>query len=381
MKLYLKWILIRVLRFLNHIFYVFPVNKRRIYFTSYRGMGLCCNPYYIYRYMSEHYPGKYEYVWEVRHGAIEEDGYIRVKPNTIKAAYYKMTSAVLYSNIGFGSSFPKRKEQIYVNTWHGGGAYKKVGMDLKEEQHPVNQKINKLCASEVDYFVSCSEKFTEYLSGAKQIAKGKFLPSGMPRNDIFFQQDELFKRQLRDKICEQYKMPKDRKIVLYAPTYRDVTHKDTEVLDVSRVLAALGQRFGGEWQMCVRAHHFTRPEDIEETVNVSEYLDMQELLLIADVLITDYSSCMWDFAQTKKPGFLFVPDLEQYKGERDFYTSVDSWPYTYAINNDELRMTILDYSEESGKEKIMRHLQSLKSYEDGKACERVVDAICNRVMI
>ena len=378
MKQYIKLLLIYILRFLNHLFYIFPVRSHRIYFTSYRGDGMCCNPYYVYKYMEEHCLQDYEFIWEIREGGIRREGqYIAVRPNTIRAAYYRMTAGILFSNIGFNSSIPKRKGQIYINTWHGGGAYKQVGVDLKEEQHPANIKINKLCAAEVDYFISSSREFTRCMSAAKLIPQDKFLGVGMPRNDILLKEDTTNKKTIAGTIRRSYGLPEEQKIVLYAPTYRDNTRGETEKLDVRQTLNALTQRFGGEWTMLVRAHHFSDMQKMENAIDVSDYPDMQELLVAADVLITDYSSSMWDFALTGKPGFLFVPDLCDYESERKFYTPIETWPFAYGTDNESLCKLIRDYSREQGLQKSKQHLQNMGNQDSGQASKRILEMIRN----
>lgn len=379
MKLYVKRIIICCLRMLYRIFYLFPVKPQRIFFSSYKGEGMCCNPYYIYQYLQEHEAGKFECVWEIQEGGLKKNGtYICVRPHTLKDLYYKMTAGVLISNIGFSSTLPKRKNQCYINTWHGGGAYKKVGVDLKEEQHPINLFINRLCAKQLDYFISSSETFTDCMSAAKLIPKDKFFVAGQPRNDIFFKRDEVYCKKLRQRFNRTYNVSENKKLVLYAPTYRDKETKENEQLKVSGVLDSLKKRFGGEWQMLIRAHHFSKGWEWEDTVNVSTYPDMQELLLISDVLITDFSSCMWDFALTGKPGFLFVPDLISYRKERELYTPIETWPFSYATSNEELCSLMNEYDEKQAKEKIRRHLQSMGSCEQGQACERIVRTLLER---
>lgn len=373
MQQYVKRIIIALLRILYRAFYIFPVQQRRIFFSSYKGEGMCCNPYYIYRYLQADKEEKYECVWEIQKGGIKQDGtYICVRPHTLKALYYKMTAGVLISNIGFSSTLPKRKNQCYINTWHGGGAYKKVGVDLKEEQHPVSLFINRLCAGQVDYFISSSDAFTECMSAAKLIPKEKFFAAGQPRNDIFFQKDEAYERQIRQRLLENFGISEKKKLVLYAPTYRDDESKKKEVLQVKAVLEALTKRFDGEWQMLIRAHHFSKAWEWEDTVDVSTYPDMQELLLVSDVLITDFSSCMWDFALTGKPGFLFTPDLTDYRKERQFYTPIETWPFFYATDNEKLCRLVEGYDEKEGTKKRNRHLQSMGSCEKGQACEQIV---------
>lgn len=106
-------------------------------------------------------------------------------------------------------------------------------------------------------------------------------------------------------------------------------------------------------------------------IDVSDYPDMQELLCTVDILITDYSSSMWDFALTKKPGFLFATDVQKYKDERDFDTPMSEWPFVVTTNNAELVEAIRNFNESVHFLKVEKHLRDLGSFENGQACEVV----------
>ena len=129
-----------------------------------------------------------------------------------------------------------------------------------------------------------------------------------------------------------------------------------------------------------RGHYFN-PVSIHNngSIDVSTYPDMQQLLCVIDVLITDYSSSIWDFSFTDKPAFLFVPDLEAYINDRDFYVPIDQWPYNYARNNLELQDIIQQYDPILQKQKNKKHHEMFKSYETGKANEMVVDLILQNI--
>lgn len=102
---------------------------------------------------------------------------------------------------------------------------------------------------------------------------------------------------------------------------------------------------------------------------------MQELLAAADVLITDYSSCMWDFALTDKPGFLFFPDLDQFDREKDFYTSPEQWPYALAESEEELCRRIEEYEKETALKKRDDFMELAKNCERGTASEQLMELL------
>ena len=173
------------------------------------------------------------------------------------------------------------------------------------------------------------------------------------------------------------------KVVLYAPTYRGTPGFDKESnnkfkeLDFQPLKEALVQRFSGSWEVLYRAHYYMasgRNGD-GSVMDVSYYDDMQELLLVTDVLITDFSSSMWDFSLMYKPCFLYAPDIDTYDIERGFYTSPYSWPFPLAKSNQELASKIIGFDENKYAADVNRHFDELGSYENKDACAKVWKAI------
>ena len=127
----------------------------------------------------------------------------------------------------------------------------------------------------------------------------------------------------------------------------------------------------------LRAHryHDSAYQTDKKVLDVTDYPDMQELLCAADLLITDYSSCMWDFALRRKPCLLYVPDLDQYDGDRGFFTPIRDWPGLICRTADELCETAAKLDEEVCAQKAEEHLAKLGSYETGTAAQQVCDRI------
>ena len=370
---YLKLLMIYACRILLRGVYIIPVKKNRIYLSADRGSGIRCNPLYIYSYMRNQFPGIYEYIWQYD-GISEKKDTVYVKPGSLKDIYYMLTSRILISNDGFGSFLPKRKSQTFINTWHGGGAYKKSGVDFITDQHPVDLKINQICGRQTDIFISSSRMFSKVMSSAKMVSPKRFLECGMPRNDFLITGTA---EDITGKVKRYFGISQEKKLVLFAPTYRgeEKTAEFQSELDTNGCIKALEQRFGGEWVFLMRKHHFVKDIKYSECINASDYPDMQELLYAADAFITDYSSTIWDYSLTFKPGFLFVPDLKQYRKERSFYTDPETWAFPLAETNDVLQKLIIEYDEPVSKEKIKRHHMLLSNKESGHASEKVAEII------
>jgi len=306
-----------------------------------------------------------------------------------------MTSKVIVANIPTPCYIPKRKEQFMIDTWHGGGAYKRCGlstpaqsslsssmeMDNNAKWEQYKARYNALDTS---IFISSSKMFTEVMFKSQLLPRDAYLEIGMPRNDIFFENCSSTAQKAKDKLG----IETDKKIILFAPTYRgNVKQQSNEIrLDIQKCIDAAKDRWGGDWVFVYRMHIFSSSLDKDKiphnAIDASKYDEMQELLCMTDVFITDYSSSQWDYALTGKPGFLFTPDLEYYLNEdRGFYTSIDDWAFPYALTNDALAQLIKGFDETKHVKKVQRHLDMLGSCEDGSATKRVCEVIAKQIKI
>jgi CDP-glycerol glycerophosphotransferase len=351
--------------------------------VSYEGKQYSCNPKYIFEYLYKQYKNRYDYIWYIDSCFDIPNVYSNIKILRKKYSmfyvFYALTSKFYFHN-GFISSYlPIRKGQIIVNTWHGGGAYKKVANVCGLPANIYNKKL-KITSGQTSIFISSCKKFTEVTSWETKIPVSKFLECGLPRNDVFFTEHH----EIRDSVCKEYNILPERSILLYAPTYRGKPNNATfeNRLNLEKCINALNNRFNTDTVVFFRTHH-TLDSHINSSniIDVTAYPDMQELLYACDFLITDYSSCMWDFSLTAKPGFLYVPDLESYEKERSFYTPIESWPYPFARTNEELADIIKNYDIKYAKQKIEDHLKSLGSFEHGNASKIIANAIIKIVKI
>lgn len=343
-------------------------------FTAYSGKQMSCNPKYIYEYINAT-DCNLETVWafDSPENYLLGEKTIKVRYKNIKYLYYVLTSKIIVENFESWSVLPIRKNQIVINTWHGGGAYKKVGIDRKDARS-FNEKIVSYKNKRVGLFLSSSEVFSEMTIRNSFKYDGEILASGMPRNDIFF--NDNFEK--KDNIKKKLEISNE-KIIIVAPTFRTKSQSDMSNLDFDKLTLSLKEKFGGEWIVLYRSHYYDniKTHSINTNViDVSNYPDMQELLLISDVLLTDYSSSMWDFSLKMKPVFLFSTDLESYiENERDFYTPMNTWPFKYSSTFDELLRNIKNYDEELYIYNVNEHHKKLGSFENGTATEQVANYI------
>lgn len=369
----IKKILIDILRYIFKVAEVFVnVKPNRILFTTFNGKGYFCNPKYLSLELEK--SGKYDIVW-VLNDKQSLPNIICVKFMSLKYFYFYLSSRFIITNQGFKSFIPKPKTQIRMETWHGGGAYKKTDLAIIKDKFLSYKYI--LAGDDIDYYISSSKKFSEVMSYAQHVGSDRFLPYGMPRNDIFF--DETNKKLQNKIIRDKYGISFNCKIILYAPTWRD----DGRSLDVDNLGHCVDKLNinNPKYVLLYRAHLGDELKcKSNNVINVSSYPDMQELLCAADILITDYSSCMWDFSLMFKPCFIYATDIDQYKQERDFYTPMSEWPFPIATNNEELVNNIINFDEAEYIEKVKQHHKALGSYEDGHATERackLIEKICS----
>lgn len=376
MKDAVKYYLKRCIFYLSKISYLFPLKKNTVLFTSFLGKQYSCNPKYISEYLEKEL-NNVKLVWAFNNPEefkfLEKRGITIIRFKSFLYIYYRLFAQVIVTNVGEFAYIPVRKKQLFINTWHGGGCYKRVGMNNAKKKHSKYYVLEmQQSYNNVNLFLSSSEAFTEQTIRQSMNYHGEILENGMPRNDLLF----LKTRADITKKVRQYYRLKDEKICLFAPTYRDTMSAEDFGLDFALLKSNLIKRFGGEWVILYRSHQFLNKAEIKhECTSASDYPDMQELLYNADVLITDYSSSIWDFSLTKKPCFLFTSDLEEYLEERNFYTPIETWGFPLARNNQEMTDMILNFDSELFEKNMDMHQKNLGSFESGNATERVCDFI------
>lgn len=379
-KDYIKIFGATVIRFFCYMFWIFPIKNNRILFSSYSGDSYSCNPKYISELMTNTYPGQYEQIWIFKNPAKYKNiqGIKCIKHRTFKWLYYLATSRFIVTNVAPTIYVPKRKRQIVIQTWHAGGAYKTVAHS-QAIKRPASVWYVTKAKKYIDYYISSSKLFTKtnIIEGYEYC--GKILNIGMPRNDILIDKDKY--NEIRAKTRKQLGI-EDSFVVLYAPTYRGTTKHAIKVdtcLDVGTIQRCCEKYSEKRVSVLVRMHHHDRNryEFDSSVLDVNAIDDMQELLCAADLLITDYSSSIWDYALTGKPCILFVPDLDGYISNRGLYTDIYSWPGVVCKTEEEFENAVLKLDSFDFAEMANRHFTEFESYETGKAGRFVVRLINN----
>lgn len=364
------------------LFWFIPIRENFIFLSSYEGKQFSCSPKTIYEYLKKY--RKFTFIYEYNDNLIPNDlisnNVICVKHNTLKYIYYIMISKYIITNSGISCCFPLRKKQCNINTWHGGGAYKKVGFEVSDKVNGGDLMRVELASKQTTFFISSSKKFSEIMSSSIRLPINKFLNIGMPRNDVFF--DKKLCKNIRNKVREMYEIDENDTIVLYAPTYRGDCGSDMikEIpFDVKKLALAVKKRFKKDVHIFIRMHYFNENKlgKNNNVVDVSNYSDMQELLIASDILITDYSSSIWDYSFTKKPCFLYVYDKNEYLKDRGVYTPIETWPGVVCETENKLYFNIQNFNKSQYEDHIKKHHELLQSYEIGNATKNLCDNILN----
>lgn len=368
----------KVIRSLMKLFWIFPIRKNKIFMLSGKGTGYSDSGKYMSQYLLLNHPDIFKIVWAVNDKRkFNEKGIVFSNAFSFNHLFHFCTAKVIVTNGGMPTYMPKRKGQYVINTWHGGGAYKR-GIPVSSSASRERIQMNMYKSKCLDLFVSSCRDFEEkVIPDISQNYKGEILRCGLPRNDIFFSDIQ----SVREKVCSYFNLDKNNLLVLYAPTFRGdyyaLNKKFISAVDFNRISRATQKRFAKQIVVAFRAHALMTETIFNEVaINVTSYPDMQELLCAADILISDYSSTIWDFSLTKKPCFLYCPDLNYYLNEdRGVYTPIETWPGILCRTNEELEQAILNFDEAEYVKKVEKHHKDMGSYETGHACEQV----CKRI--
>lgn len=373
-----------------HLLRIFPVKRGKIVFTTFEGDGgFCCNPRYIAEELlrREDSKDRYELIWLVNNMERRfPDGIRKVKNTFLNRAYHLATAQIWVDNSRKEYGTAKRKNQLYIQTWHAALEFKPVGLFRGNLFPKIAYLVSRYDSRLADYVLSnsewCTKRYPKML-----LYQGEILRTGSPRCDIFTTR----RAELYSMIRERYHVPADGKIVMFAPTFRGGSQKgkrqvfsEEPTLDFELLSQSLHEKFGGTWYVFLRLHpqlaaqmkKIPLKKKSEHMVDVSQADDMNEVLAAADVLVTDYSSSAFDAVNMKMPVFLYVDDLKEYVQDRGkLMWDMKELPFAVAETNEVLRDEILKFEKEKYEEEVDVFLKKHYVLEDGKASERVVDLI------
>jgi CDP-glycerol glycerophosphotransferase len=401
---------------LYYLFRIFPIRRNKIFIQNFNGKGYGDSPKYIVEEILRR-GCSYDLVWAVY------PEFRRCFPETLRTVRYKSIGAIFeectariwIDNCRKQPYVRKRKGQFYIQTWHGGLGLKKCEKDVEDKLSRYYIKQAKTDSKFIDVILSNSNFCTELYKRAfwldrpcsitsstagiprpftvsvgncpedgKETGNSlvKICEFGSPRDDILIKnpRDRILK-----KVSGRLKLRKHANIVLYAPTFRNNAGTDVYDPDYLSILAFLRDKTNSDWVFLVRLHpNISKQSNLlkysDQIINVTEYDDMQELLLISNILITDYSSIVFEFMLMYKPIFLYIKDYEKYAAEeRSFYFDPLSLPFPYAFNNTDLLYNIKKFDNDIYLSTLRNFHAGINPFAYGTSTERTVDIIDSEI--
>lgn len=370
---------------------IFPCAKKTIIFESFLGKQYSDNPKAIFKYIKKTYP-EYKLFWSVDRKYMDhfhEHDLHYIKRFTPKWFYMMATAKYWITNSRLPLWIPKPKHTIYIQTWHG-TPLKKLGSDIGEvHMAGVDTKTYKADflkeSGKWDYLLSPNKYSTEIFKRAFGFDK-TVVESGYPRNDVLYTHNN---KEDINKIKLKLNIPLHKKIILYAPTWRDndFYHTGKYKFKLKLDLDKLQHHFADDYIILLRTHYL-----VAENINLnayenfvydySTYNDISDLYLISDLLITDYSSVFFDYANLKRPIIFYVYDIDDYRDNlRGFYFDLEkNAPGPLAKTTEEVVAEIKRLSE-----KGFTLTPAYKAFydrfcylEDGNASKRVVKEVFSK---
>ncbi len=292
---------------------------------------------------------------------------------------YELSRAeiILLDNIFLPYAFMKRKKSTkIIQLWHGTGTIKKFGQDVNQG------KLGELelrANSNITHLIVNSQEMKKLYARIFGVNESVVYPIGLPRTDVFIHKmkkiEQIEKNIDKEQIYVKYKIPKDKKLILYAPTFRDQEAQNYKLLEL---MNELSNKLGQEYYLGLRLHPFIadafRQEQLEAGVYQFSYeKNLNALLMAADILITDYSSIIFEYCITKRPMIFYAYDYNKFTTEdRGFYYDYESFvPGPMAYRCEEVAAIIREKKFETYKiEKFVQH-----HYDgvDGRNTERLIE--------
>ncbi|MBQ0078456.1 MAG: CDP-glycerol glycerophosphotransferase family protein [Eubacterium sp.] len=379
----------------------YPLDEKKVLFEVFNGRQYSCNPRAIYEEMLR--SGEFEgwtFVWSFedteKHRSIPKlEGAKFVTFRSDEYYYELATSKYVITNAMLFDGISRKDGQVVMQTWHG-TPLKRLRCDIQIEDGNVNNSLEEIRIRNDKDVV----RYTHFLSPSAW-ASDRFISSfnldGMGMSDIItevgYPRNDILSNYTQEDIDEIYKIvgaPKDKKVILYAPTFRDNNHVSGQgyTYDLKLDFDRLREELGDEYIILFRTHYFIANSfDFAAyegfIYDVSRIADISELYLMTDILITDYSSVFFDYACLKRPIVFYMYDLEEYGNSiRGFYLDLEKLPGEIVKTEDQLIDAINTIREKGfNYDNTYKEFNEMFNYlDDGKAARRVIDVIFDKTL-
>lgn len=352
----------------NIFVHLYKCNENRILLASNTKNELHGNLLFIYEELK-----KYNYDIIL---LLDKKGFKGIK-SRVKLLYYVATSKYILIDDFFPVMYALkiREGTKFIQVWHALGAYKKVGHSRSD----IGNKNSITHKNYTDTIVSSKEVIKNYAE-AFGIGEDKVHAIGIPRTDMFFNKKHINK--IRRDTYKKYEFLKNKRVILFAPTFRGKgrksAHYPEEYIDLDLIYKNLDKND----VFVIKMHPFIKnklkikDEYKDKIVDLTDYYDINDLLLITNLLITDYSSVIFDYSFLNNPLVFYVPDLEEYEGSRSFYYNYKDYMYgEVAKNQEQLISAITNKNITLDKDKLIEFKKKFLESCDGKSSKRFIEEI------
>lgn len=374
------------LRNIYWLYYEFKkIDNNKIILDNFNGNGYGESPKYIAESLIKRNPN-YDLVWVLNEKNIHKSDIVPSYVRTVlygskEWIYEQCTAKVWIDNVRKTYFFRKRKNQIYIQAWHGGIGVKQVEKDVQSMLAKKYIKYAKRDSSKADLFISDSSWETD-LYRRSFWYNGEIIECGLPRNDVLF--DKEAKKQIIKKLDKCFGLDKKTIKILYAPTFRKNLGLDIYKLEFDKIVKAVEKSYGSKAVILIKLHpnviHLANELEYNANViNANAIMDTQELEIYSDILITDYSGIMFDFLLMKKPCFVHANDFDNYMKERHLYFDLSKLPFPLSKNDNELVTNISKFDEQKYLKKINEFSSNHRMVVTGSASDDIADWIENKM--
>jgi len=367
--------------FLYYIFRIFPVQENKIFIQNFFGNNYSDSPKYICDEILKR-SAKYIIFWAIRPELIKNFPknipIIKVKYKSVISIFHETTSKIWIDTCRKNIYVRKRKSQYYIHLWHG-IPLKRIEKDVEQNLSINYVKMAKHDSTLIDLIISESS-FQTQIYRLSFWYNGEIYECCSPRHSFLISSNQNIKYIIKNNL----NIKENTKIILYAPTFRNDYNVDIYDINYEVFLDKINKHTGENWIFLVRLHpnisyksNFIKYSD--RIISVSNYDDIQELYIASDILITDYSGCMFDFSVLNKPVFLYINDYEQYKNDRDFYFEISSLPYPSALNTNDLLDKIIHFNEDNYLKSVSDFFTKIGIIKDLNGTKKIVDKILSQI--
>lgn len=371
-----------VLRFFYYLFCSFTkVDDLKVTFASYRSDTLKDNLFYMNKEMEENYP-EYNRNFLFKKFDSSVTGKISYIFHMIKACYYIATSKYFIIDDYYFPIYVLniRNDVEVIQVWHSAGALKKFGLSTVGKPFGPSETYLKHVSVHGNYskvYVSCAEVIP-YYAEAFQMPEERIYPLGIPRTDYFFSKENQV--ILKEKFYQSFPELDQKKVLLYAPTFRGKSHYQNN-FQLPFYLEKMGEELQNDYVLFIHLHPYMHNQFQAKSGKfvyvMNDSYSIQELLVLADILITDYSTVFFDYSLLEKPMIFYPYDLEEYKKERDFYYSYEELiPGPMVKDTESLIKEIKEGKFDLNR--IRKFKNRFFDIQDGKATERIMKHILGK---